>query len=386
MNSTAQELITILRAAVFGDALPEGFAVRDAGALFRLAKMQDLGHLLSVPRGADALFSEKEWAELEKERLRSVWRFGLLAHEEERMSALFTREGIRYLPLKGAYVRALWPEPWMRTSSDIDLLVDRADVTRACELLVKEAGYTLTGESPYNLSLYSEGERVHLELHFALGGAVCSAAVLSRVWEYTREGEGARLVPDTAFLLLHLLSHLAMHLLAGGGGIRPILDIYLVRRRLPYDKEALAALLREASLSAFADAVFRLADAWFGEGEENELTKRLGDWLIGGQMYTDLERRTLLSVAQGKGAPSPAGRFLRRVFIPYRDLALSYPALRGRPYLYPYFAARRLFGYLLRGRLGLAFKNTRRRRQAKKGMKEEEKKTAEALLADLGLT
>ena len=384
MNSAAQELITILRAAVLGDALPEGFAVRDAEALFRLAKMQDLGHLLLLPEGAEALFEGDLLAALEKERLRAVWRFGMLFHEEERIEALLAREGIPFLPLKGAYVRTLWPEPWMRTSCDIDLLVARESIPRAAELLAREAGFTLCGESPCNLSFASEGDTVHLELHFALCGVASSEAVLARAWDYTRE-ENGRPVLNVPFLLLHLLSHLAMHLLAGGGGIRAVLDILLVRRCLPYDREELAALLCEASLTDFAAAVFRLADLIAGEGEEDALSTRLGNWLIGGQTYADLDRRTLLMAAEGKGAASTAGRFLRRLLLPYRDLMLSYPALRGRPYLYPYFSLVRLLGYLLRGRLGLALRNTRRRRATLERMTEEEKRDAESLLVDLGL-
>ena len=46
MTRTTEELVALLRAAVLGVPLPEGFAPRDYGALFRLAARQDLGHLL----------------------------------------------------------------------------------------------------------------------------------------------------------------------------------------------------------------------------------------------------------------------------------------------------------------------------------------------------
>ena len=174
-------------------------------------------------------------------------------------------------------------------------------------------------------------------------------------------------------------------MLAGGGGIRPLLDIFLVRRHLPYREEELTALLREAGLLPFGTAVLALSDAWFGGGEENALTERLGDWLIGGQMYSDLDRRTLLSAAQGAAAPSPGRAFLGRILIPRRDLALSYPRLSGRPYLYPYYSLVRLLSYLFHGRLGLAFRNTRRRRAARATITAGERASTEAFLRELGL-
>ena len=64
---------------------------------------------------------------------------------QERMEREFVRTcnlleaaGLSYMPLKGAVIRSLYPEPWLRTSGDIDILVKDAD--RAAAVLT-ENGY-----------------------------------------------------------------------------------------------------------------------------------------------------------------------------------------------------------------------------------------------------
>ena len=61
------------------------------------------------------------------------YRFVKQEAELEHIRAVLEREGIAYVPLKGAVMRALYAEPWMRTSCDIDVLVHETDLERAVE-------------------------------------------------------------------------------------------------------------------------------------------------------------------------------------------------------------------------------------------------------------
>ena len=389
MTTTEQEFLRIFRAAVLGEPLPDGFSVGEAGALFALARRHDLGHLLGgvLSRHGDAS-DEKIRAALERERLRAVWRAGVLSHEEERITALLDREGIPYIPLKGAVVRPLWPEPWMRTSCDLDLLVHREDAAAAATLICENLGYTAKGETYHNHSLYSEGEAVHLELHFSLTEGGTADPALSRVWDYAAPLRGARWVLSPAFLLFHLVSHLATHFLNGGGGARAIADLYLVRAMLEIDGEEFAALAREAGLLTFARAVFALSEVWFSDGTPTAETDLLGERLLRGCLYGDTDRRAAVERAK---ATAPAARrearrarraYLRARLFPAREqLLVLYPRLARHGWLLPLCTLHRWGRLLLGGRLRLTLK----RRRAAARVTDEAAARERELLSVLGL-
>lgn len=388
MTYAAEELAVLLRTAVTGVPLPEGFAIRDHGALFRLARRQDLGHLLYDVLTAAGLLPEGAPREvLRRERLRAVWRYGGLAHEEERITAALREAGIGYLPLKGAAVRALWPEPWMRTSCDLDLLVREEETPRAAETLRTALGYTVRGVGYRDVSLFSSGDLVHLELHFSLRGDSPADPVLARVWDYATPGEGGRYELDPAFRIFHTLAHTAYHLRAGGGGMRGIADLYLLSR-FPYDRAVLDALLGESGLLTFGRTALRLAEMWLGNGEQDALAAALGRALAEGALYTDLTRRAANeSAAKATRAARREARRRRfaylcsRLFLSRRELSALYPVLLRHPLLTPFCQVRRWCRLLFGGRLRF----TLRRRRARGQVTPEKTAASHELLTALGL-
>ncbi len=63
--------------------------------------------------------------------------------ELERVDELFTAQGIPYAVMKGAHVReCVYPDPSLRPSSDIDILVSPADRQRAARILLDD-GFTV---------------------------------------------------------------------------------------------------------------------------------------------------------------------------------------------------------------------------------------------------
>ena len=385
MTGTEQEFLAILRAAVRGEPLPEGFSVEAADALFRLARAQDLGHLLAaVPVPLD----EAAHALAERERLRAIWRVGVLTHEHSRITALLDREGIPYIPLKGAVLRDLWPEAWMRTSCDIDILVHEEDVLRAGDAIARELSYTRREQGHHDHALYSPDGNVHLELHYSLREAGPADGVLARAWEYAAPVSGSAYTLDPAFHLLYLLAHAVAHLFGGGGGIRPMVDLYLLRHASPCDEGRLAALLSECGLSRFADVAFRLGEAMLGDGEWDDSTLRLAAHLLGGQLYADAARRAAL--LRGREKTPEARRRARaarrayvreRLFLSREQLCALYPVLRRHAWLTPLCQVRRWLRLLFGGRLRL----TLHRARAASRVTEGEGAEATALLTVLGL-
>ena len=110
---------------------------------------------------------------------------------KQKIIKLLEENKVDYLPLKGSIIQAYYPEPWMRTSCDIDILVKEEDLARAVDTLKEKLAYTSDDRRNYHdISLYSPNG-VHLELHFSIQENMESIDdLLSRVWDYAVLVEG----------------------------------------------------------------------------------------------------------------------------------------------------------------------------------------------------
>ena len=332
--------------------LSEPLSEEELLALYALSKKHDVAHLVGMALKRQGLLpKESEIAKkFQKQQMIAMLRQERLDFELTQIRRVFEDAGIRFLPLKGAVLRSLYPTPWMRTSCDIDVLVDEQHLDACVVLLCEQLGYEAERERNYHdISLYAPSG-VHLELHFNILEHMAQLdGELSRVWEFaTPIGEGLsehRLTNE--YLLFHTVAHMAYHFCHGGCGIRPLLDLFLVREKLTVDEDVLRAHLSRCSLEDFYESVLALSEVWFGDGEPTALTAAMQEFLLSGGVYGSLENR--VSVAQG----AQGGKkkyLLRRIFLPYGDLCLQYPVLKKHRILTPICEVRRWFRILFGGR------------------------------------
>lgn len=385
MDTTARELLHLLGATVGGASLPEGFSVADGGALFSLAARQALSGAIAPILRRGGLLSQEALAPFAEAQLEAIRDTTLLMHGLSHIRAVLEGAHIDYVLLKGAYLRALWPAPWMRTSCDIDILIREEDLARASGAITEALGYSIATVGFRDTSLYSPDGNVHLELHFSLRDPAARSAALGAAWDYAeRVGDTHEYRLRSDFAIFFLLFHLLGHMDGGGGGIRPVVDMAILRRE-GYDEAGLSALLADCGLSRFAEAVFSLGDAILSGKEIDGVSAALADWLIGGGIYGEMHRRAL--VKRAKGCDGAARRNRRRyvfarLFPKRRELALTYPVLARHPWLYPVCIVRRLFYLVFGGRLAFAL----RRRRAERQVRDVPIHTAEQLFEALGLT
>ena len=88
-----------------------------------LKKHKLLGHDVISKKFAKSMYS-------------ALMRYEAMEHEQNRIYALFEKEKIVFVPLKGSVIRKCYDDPWMRTSCDIDVLVHPEDIERAQKCLV----------------------------------------------------------------------------------------------------------------------------------------------------------------------------------------------------------------------------------------------------------
>lgn len=314
----------------------------DAERLFKLSASFDCSHIAGLSLIKNNLISGGE----AKRKFESKMRLALFRSEEQNaelnlIKDVFEKNGIDFIPLKGAVLREYYPEAWLRQSCDIDILVRENDALRALKMLEQNLGYKAQSENYHDYSLFSESG-VHLELHFNIKENIAKLdEVLQKAWDYAykKDGKDYEYEFTNEFLLFHLFAHAAYHFLSGGCGIKPVLDYAVSEEKLDYDKSELDKLLTAGGIKRFADKIGLLGKVWFGSEEHNELTKSMEQYILGGGVYGSSKNKTVVLRTEKK---SKAGSIVSRLWLPYKNLVIEYPSLKGKRVLQPFYEFLRL--------------------------------------------
>lgn len=127
----------LIRSAILGD-FPVAASARgnrqpltsdDLQQLYALAEKHDLAHLVGHALFRGGLIDQaSSWYQpFQKAQLKAVYRYEQSRHELMKIKEILEEAQIAYMPLKGAVVRDYYPEPWLRTSCDLDVLVHEED-------------------------------------------------------------------------------------------------------------------------------------------------------------------------------------------------------------------------------------------------------------------
>lgn len=343
-TETTALLFALLRAAVGGRPLTEreraAYNAEQLPQLISIAKKHDLAHLLTVGLKQSDLHGDTD-NRLENETFKAIYRYERLNYELNRLCEYLEKAEIPFLPLKGAILRTYYPEPWMRTSCDIDILVHESDLERTIGCL-SEHGCTLESRGSHDASCYA-ANGTHIELHYTLieddvNPAV--ANVLEQVWSHVTPHTQCKYRQDLSnewFCFYHI-AHMAKHVASGGCGIRPVLDLWILRQHISYKEAHLQNLLERSELSLFAQQMQQLSNVWFGETEHTAITQKIETYILCGGVYGTLNNRISLQQVKRGGK---VRYILSRLWLPYDDLKFIYPSLNGKPILLPFYEMRR---------------------------------------------
>ena len=351
--------------------------------LFKLAKRHDLAHLIGSALDKNDLLPDG--TEVKKrflqERNMAVYRYEQIQYEFEQICDVLEKARIPYIPLKGSVIRQYYPEPWMRTSCDIDILVNKPNLEQAKETLKCDLEYQIENvESSHDISLYAPSG-VHLELHHSLveeGRAQSSSDILYSVWENVVESQSCNKAMTNEMFYFYHVAHMAKHFEIGGCGVRPFLDSYLLLQHAQYRTELCCKLLQKGGLLMFARAVEETAGVWFGETEETSLSREIQDYILYAGMYADTENRAAVQQVKKGGRI----KYLwSRIFLSYEQLKLQYPKLEKYNILLPFYQVKRWCRLLF----GKDSKNVSRELKTNVNMQNKKKERIAKLLKDLDL-
>lgn len=314
--------------------------------LYRLSKLHDLAHLIGTALsklGVDC--SENVLQEFEKEKMIAIFRHERLTFDYEALCDTLEKNSIPFIPLKGLIIRELYPEPWMRTSCDMDVLVKKEDAYHAIDCLCDQCGCSRDKDFTNHDYVLTSQSGMTIELHYSLisdGAIPKSNEILDSVWSNIddKSSVGYKKAITGEFFVFYHIVHMAKHFLNGGCGIRPFVDLFLINKKMEYDHSALQELLKTAELEKFYDAVCSLVKVWFEGEEHSHITNEIEQFVLFGGVYGNVQNSAKVQAAKGK---KKSKTLWSLIFLPRRNLEIIYPNLKKRPWLLPFYQVKRWF-------------------------------------------
>lgn len=359
MNGVAQTMFNCIKCEICGQkekiVLPE-VSARFLAAMYQLSKAHDVAHLVGDALNKSGVFEnlpadldENERAAIAKIKEKfdeqiftAVYRYETINYELEQICKTLEEAEIPFILLKGSVIRKYYPEPWMRTSCDIDILVKKEDLDKASLCLTNNLQYLKEERATHDISFFSTNG-VHIELHFDLveeGRAKNANKILSGVWEQVVLSKGSNYCYEMhdAFFYFYHIAHMAKHLESGGCGVRPFIDLLILDNMDLADNNERNELLSKGALLQFANASRKLSKVWFIGDASDDISGQMQEFVLQGGSYGSVDNRVAAKKKHGK-----IRYLLSRIFIPWAKLKRYYPILEIAPILMPIMQIRRWF-------------------------------------------
>lgn len=370
MNTT-NLFLQAMRTYLNNGPVLQALSEQEWDGLYNLAKKHDVAQVLDVPG-----ISGETAIRLRQARLQAVYRYERQNADYLQICSALQSAGIDYLPLKGSIIRAFYPQPWHRTSCDIDILVRDSDVDRARSLLTEALGYTFEKNTNHDVSFMTPA-KTHLELHYCFEEQHISEADIWRQAVPVASEDHQYRMSWELFVFCHI-AHMAKHFSSGGCGFRPFLDLMMLERGVSYDRTGVFSMLEQNGLLKFGETIFALTEVWFSGREPDALLKSAADYILQAGVYGSTENKVAIQQAQKQ---SKKAYFLNRIFQPYEAMRYPYPILDKHRWMLPLCQIHRWWKLLFCGKARKVFRELRIGAE----MDDRRRNAVSALLQDLGL-
>ncbi len=317
-------------------------------ALYSLSKRHDLAHIVAYSLYRNGLNGDDEiYSKFNQKSVVSIYRCMNMKYVLKEICNAFDEEKIPYIPLKGSVIRPYYPEECMRTSCDIDILIKEEKLDAAIDILMQK-GFRLGKRNYHDVSLFSPNN-THLELHFNIQENIESLdVVLKDAWNYAMISHGSSYKFTKEFFLFHMFAHMSYHFLAGGCGIRPLMDIWIIEHKMGISYSQAKELLEKAGIYVFATEISNLVDVCFSDKPKDTFSDTLLSYIFDGGVYGSSQNKIAVKKENTK---STLRYFMQRLFMPYRDMTIIFPVLKRLPLLLPFCWIIRIFKMMLGGKM-----------------------------------
>ena len=127
-----QLLLAMVRSTVCGEMLSDDVVQACTPKMLEevcaLARKHDLVHLVGQALSKKPAPASETLEKSKKIAMQAFMHYVQRSHEYAKICTVLEEAQIPYIPLKGTVLRDFYPEPWMRTSSDIDILIHKENL------------------------------------------------------------------------------------------------------------------------------------------------------------------------------------------------------------------------------------------------------------------
>ena len=288
MKSTYLQLIELVRRVLKGDEgqlntelFPDVNDIDMWKDIFNLAVMQEVSVFLYEATKAIEL-PEKVRNNFYSVYNRAVRKEAIMHFEISNYFAALDREKITYLPIKGWNLKNLYAKPYLRTMTDVDVIVRRDGFERACEIAKEcEFHFEAGGETHY---AFTKKPVTELEIHHQL---FAEQSVLHQ-WGRSILEKNDEYKMSEADTYVYMFAHMAKHFTGDGAGMRNMVDCYLYNKTYSFNDEQRTYIdntLKELELDVFEKRICQLTRVWFEDEAYDEAATTLTEYIMDGGLY-----------------------------------------------------------------------------------------------------
>lgn len=230
-----------LISCILNDIKAEGEIVEnlDLNQLYYTASNQTLAAITSMALEMANVFDSykdvnivKSWTDSKNKAIRK----NLLLDVERKEICKFCEENsIWYMPLKGVFIKELYPRAGMRQMADNDILYDKEYQNKIYKFM-KNRGYKPDGVGRGNHDVYEKAPVYNFEMHREL-----FERGINKTWTTYYENIKLKLIKDNnkeygyhfkeEDFYIYILTHAYKHYKEKGTGIRTLVDIYVFLKK-----------------------------------------------------------------------------------------------------------------------------------------------------------
>lgn len=338
-------LIEIAGYAVNGK-IYDGFEkIKEWDFLIQLADKHSITNLIAYAI-SDKTTAPKEVVEyINQSKTRNIY---IETHQEiavGKLTDLFEEYSVKYMLLKGYYMKQLYPSMDMRSMSDIDILISKEQEPIVLKILA-ENGYKVVSNKLDELKIFIE-PIVNIEIHKML---------IENDWKrfYDYYGTGWKfakhcdslsyryVMTDEDFYVFHIV-HMIRHYIFAGVGIRPFLDVYifLENKKDVLNWEYINNQFITLEIEEFAQNISQLAYMWFGDGKRNSVLDEMELYVIASGIYGNVYNRLLRETIHHK--KNIIAYYLKQLFPSKIKMSSQFDMVRKYPITLPLFWGVRIF-------------------------------------------
>lgn len=321
MNSSKTEVINILKSYLNKQY---NYSLNcDIDELYNLSNALGITSIIGYTLNKCSIKNDK----FENSIYKSLNKYERIINARNELDKLLNNK-YQYLYIKGYTISKYYDEPYIRYSSDMDIIVEEEKYDEICKLLLKH-NYKIKRRDKQEITLKSPNNiTIDLHRYYTLDNDKFEE-IFGNCFNETHE-------LDINYNYVFNLAHCLKHLKSGILKYRFFIDLYYLRDLI--DVKKTNELLVKTNLDTFNKNVNSYLDCILGKKEYSKNDLKIEEFIF--SCANDMGIRNRIAInSYGK---SKFSYLLSRVFIPYDLISEEYPILQKYKVLLPVYYVKRI--------------------------------------------